>query len=211
MKNPSALKVVDLGPAEAHPDVPPPNALPEIEEHVRLLGMVTPDLIWAWDLRTRKVVRHPTFVEVLGESPLNHPASMEWWKSRVHPDDLPGVIEIYDRALADGSDEFSCEYRLRDRSGTYLIVEDRAQFLRDLNGEVIRIFGAVRNITKRQASRGGAGATDPDRRSDHGFRRHGDRGRRTAFRQCCGTQDDRPRARRTAPLAPLEDSSRVGE
>lgn len=150
MKNPSALKVVDLGPAEAQPDVKAPNTLPEIEEHVRLLGMVTRDLIWAWDLRTRKVVRHSTFVEVLGESPPNHPASMEWWKSRVHPDDLPRVMEIYDRALADGSDEFSCEYRLRDRSGTYLTVEDRAHFLRDLNGEVIRIFGAVRDITKRR-------------------------------------------------------------
>ncbi len=150
MKTPSALQTAHSKPTEVPPDSTTLDAMPAIEEQVKLLGMVTRDLIWAWDFRTHKVAHNATFVEVLGQSPPDHPASQEWWQALVHPDDLPGVLEIFNRALSDASDSVSFEYRLRDRQGNYLIVEDRLRILRNPMGEPIRVFGALRNITERR-------------------------------------------------------------
>ena len=125
-------------------------ALREIEEQVRLLGLATRDMVWSWDARSDRVIHNAAFSEALGEVPGPYAATVSWWKQRVHPADLDRVVLAFTAALREGRADISCEYRFRTREGVYSQVEDRACFVRDKRGQLIRVLGAMRDITQRK-------------------------------------------------------------
>jgi PAS domain S-box-containing protein len=125
-------------------------ALREIEEQVRLLGLATRDMVWSWDARSDRVIHNEAFAETLGDVPGPYAATVSWWKQRVHPADLDRVVLACSAALREGRADISYEYRFRKRDGTYAQVDDRACFVRDRRGGLVRVLGAMRDISKRK-------------------------------------------------------------
>ena len=78
------------------------------------------------------------------------PATPELIGSRVHPEDLPLLHDIIERARGDGTD-FECEYRLQmpDASVKYLHMVARGT--RDVDGR-LEYIGAVQDVTARRLS-----------------------------------------------------------
>lgn len=126
----------------------PPDALHV--EQVRLLGLATRDMVWSWDARSDRCVESAAFAEALGEIPKTFTAASAWWRERVHPSDRERISAAFDSAVRDGAGNFLAEYRLRKRDGTYLQVDDRACFVRGPEGEIVRMLGALRDITLRK-------------------------------------------------------------
>ena len=63
----------------------------------------------------------------------------------IHPEDLPGVIEAFSRAMATGSPyEFSARFRRTD--GVYRWFQDRGFPLRDKNGDIARWYLLITDI-----------------------------------------------------------------
>ena len=63
----------------------------------------------------------------------------------IHPEDLPGAIEAFSRAMATGSPyEFSARFRRKD--GVYRWFQDRGFPLRDRNGEIARWYLLITDI-----------------------------------------------------------------
>src|SRR5450432_1779091 len=122
----------------------------ESEDQVRLLSMITHDMIWSWDLRAQTVSVNDAFTAGLGDTGQDYAAELARWRSRVHPDDLPRVEAAFARALEQGSTSVSYEYRILDRTDSYLTVDDRVSLIRDGEGQLIQVFGAMRDITKRK-------------------------------------------------------------
>jgi PAS domain S-box-containing protein len=78
------------------------------------------------------------------------PVTLDLIASRVHPEDIPSLHDIIDRARGDGSD-FEYEHRLQmpDRSVKYLHVV--AHGTRDQDGR-LEYIGAIQDVTERRLS-----------------------------------------------------------
>jgi PAS domain S-box-containing protein len=122
----------------------------EIEEQVRLLGLATRDWVWSWDRRTDRIIHNKAFADALGEVPGPRAATQTWWQQRVHPADLNRVVSAFANAVNTRQTDAISEYRIRKVDGSYADVEDRVCFIRDAKGEINRVLGAMRDMTRRR-------------------------------------------------------------
>jgi PAS domain S-box-containing protein len=71
----------------------------------------------------------------------------EVWKNNIHPDDSTRVINKMKQAEDSGATDWQQEYRFYRGDGTLATVLDRAFILRDEKGDVLRVIGAMNDIT----------------------------------------------------------------
>jgi adenylate cyclase len=95
----------------------------------------------------------PTFIsqkikELLGYEREEYLESPDFWRSRVHPADLPRIEKGYRRLFEEG--HLSNEYRFRKRDGNYCWISDDLSLIRNTAGEPIEIVGAWSDITARK-------------------------------------------------------------
>ncbi|HUE94798.1 MAG TPA: methyl-accepting chemotaxis protein [Pseudomonas sp.] len=66
-----------------------------------------------------------------------------------HPEDLNGIINLYERQIVDpaGSGECVVEYRMRHKTRGYIWCRERGRAVRDEQGRLYRVIGAVRDIS----------------------------------------------------------------
>ncbi|MEO8217537.1 MAG: response regulator [Acidobacteriota bacterium] len=74
---------------------------------------------------------------------------LEWWFSRVHPEDLPRVRESFHAALNSG-ERWSLEYRFRRADGSYAYMTSHALVIRDPEGQALRVICASLDISERR-------------------------------------------------------------
>lgn len=80
------------------------------------------------------------------------------WDAQVsitHPDDLPKIMAIFDREILDphGSGEYVFEYRMRHKTRDYIWCRERGRAVRDAQGRLTRVIGAVRDISDEQSAK----------------------------------------------------------
>lgn len=122
--------------------------LAESKERYRLAARATSDAIWDWDLVKNVIVWNQAAVDRYGWTEAVDGTSFEWWKERVHPDDLDRVVQSIESFLEGTGDDWSEEYRFRRRDGTYAIVLDRGYLVRGPYLEPVRFVGALVDLTK---------------------------------------------------------------
>jgi PAS domain S-box-containing protein len=126
------------------------EALRKSEDRFQLASQAVQSVIYDWDMANDHVSRSQELVNLLGFS--NDEAGVatnEWYRSRVHPDDLERSITLLTAALDAGAERFEDEMRLQHRDGHYLWVRDCGLFLRDESGNVTRCVGSITDITAR--------------------------------------------------------------
>jgi PAS domain S-box-containing protein len=95
----------------------------------------------------------PTFIspnvkELLGYEREEYLGSPDFWRARVHPEDLLRIEKDYGRLFEEG--RLANEYRFRKKDGSYCWISDDLQLLRDPAGEPFEIIGAWNDITARK-------------------------------------------------------------
>lgn len=80
------------------------------------------------------------------------------WDAQVsitHPEDLPKVMAIFDREILAprGSGEYVFEYRMRHKTRDYIWCRERGRAVRDAQGCLTRVIGAVRDISDEQSAK----------------------------------------------------------
>ncbi|MGE5259801.1 MAG: response regulator [Actinomycetota bacterium] len=97
----------------------------------------------------------PTFVsasiqQMLGYKPREYLEDADFWRSRVHPDDLPDVeakqVELFRRG------EHLIEYRFRRKDGSYCWLSDEQHLIRDDDGRPVEVVGSWSDIDARKAT-----------------------------------------------------------
>lgn len=126
------------------------RALHDASERLRLAVQAADIGLWEWDLRTRK----PTFLEGyarhLGYDEDALPPDFDDWQARMHPDDVPRVLEHLDRFLADPRTGFEEEFRMRHRDGSWRWIYSRADVVRDATGQPLLMVGCQMDVTSRR-------------------------------------------------------------
>ena len=97
----------------------------------------------------------PTFVSaniahMLGFHPDEYLKHADFWRSHVHPDDLPEVeakqVELFHHY------EHLAEYRFRKRDGSYIWVSDEQHLIRDAQGHPVEVVGSWSDIDARKSA-----------------------------------------------------------
>jgi PAS domain S-box-containing protein len=126
------------------------TALRASDERFRLATQALAGFVYDWYLVTNRLQYFGRTEALLGWRVEEVPEDPEWWKSRVHPDDLPRAMKTSRAALDRGDAGWSVEYRVRHRDGHYIDVAEGARIVRNESGGLIRVVGGMTDISKRR-------------------------------------------------------------
>jgi PAS domain S-box-containing protein len=122
--------------------------LRESNQRFERIASATNEAVWDWDLRTDRIWRNEAFHKTFGVPNDEVQGTIEWWRQRVHPDDLRRVLDSIPAPIVAGKQQWTMEYRLRRLDGTYARVYDRGFVIFDREGQPARMVGAVIEISK---------------------------------------------------------------
>lgn len=115
-------------------------------EHATL---ATSDVIWEMDLENNTLFLSNNFTVVFGHGISGlEPIDDNIWLRNVHPDDLQRVLREEDDTINNSRERWEMEYRFKKVDGIYAAVLDRCFAMKDENGKVIKLIGAMRDVTK---------------------------------------------------------------
>ena len=120
------------------------------EERFGLIACMGTVVLWDWDLVTNRVWWSEGLHRVFGYEPTAIDPGREFWVSRVHRDDSPGVLASLHDVVERGRQEWSGEYRFRHANGAYVYVLDHALVVRSEEGRPRRMVGAMMDLTARK-------------------------------------------------------------
>jgi len=92
------------------------------------------------------------------------PTFQKFWRSRVHPEDLPGVEAAQAKLFSEG--RHVAEYRFRKSDGIYCWVSDEQHLVRDQNGNPLEVIGSWSEVTARKTAEQKALAESEQRLTD---------------------------------------------
>ena len=124
-------------------------ALRTSEERYLLALAGSTDGLWDWDLLSDSVFYSDRFREILGYSSQEFPGAIDFFRSRLHPEDAEAIWAAIERHLKDRV-PYKVEYRLRTKSGDYLWFLARGQAIWNTEGKAIRMSGSIQDITERK-------------------------------------------------------------
>jgi PAS domain S-box-containing protein len=121
----------------------------EAEERLNLALEVGRIGTWDIELATNVMFWSPGEYELFGYRPQECTPSWEMWKRRIHPEDLPHVLEQWEAAKKEHRD-LRIECRVCLPGGISRWIEGKARFFYDSVGRPYRAIGASRDITERK-------------------------------------------------------------
>jgi PAS domain S-box-containing protein len=124
------------------------RSLRESEERYALVSEAVAEGIYDWNIKLNSLFVSPRLMEIFGFE--GSSLTSEDWSRRLHPDDK----ENYRTALRDCFKQrtlkLECQYRIKAADGNYRWVEDHGLPIRNEAGWVIRLVGAVSDISRRR-------------------------------------------------------------
>ena len=125
-------------------------APPRDEERLTQLLSASPAVIYSFKASGNFA---PTFVStnietLFGYAPCEYLDNPNFWRERVHPDDLRRAETEVTDLFKNG--KHALEYRFRRKDGSYCWVNDEQHVIRDEKGEPVEIVGSWSDITARK-------------------------------------------------------------
>ncbi|WNM20307.1 PAS domain-containing protein [Flavobacterium capsici] len=120
----------------------------EAKERYDIVAKATSDTIWDWHIEDDIMIWNKGIQGVFGYNKKEIEKSSKWWFERIHPEDsLKMSVRLYS-FLDFVKDRWQDEYRFRCADGTYKHVIDRGFLLKDKDGKIIRMIGAIQDVSK---------------------------------------------------------------
>jgi PAS domain S-box-containing protein len=126
-----------------------PEALGLAAKRFEFVTLATRDALYDWDLVSHEIWRNENYQRLFG-APARDRHSDNWWVDRLHPADRERVLAAQDAAFASAENLLSREYRLRRPDGSYADIVERYLIVRGAKGRVVRLIGALTDITERK-------------------------------------------------------------
>lgn len=107
------------------------------------------DGFWDWNVATNQWYVSNRWKELRGiavDEAISD--SVAVWCETVHPEDRDRVLDRFHQYVAQGSGQYSDEYRILRRDGSIVWVLDRGQAVWDDTGKALRVTGSQTDITK---------------------------------------------------------------
>lgn len=116
-------------------------------ERFKILAKATLEAVIDWDLENDFIFYGEGFNNMFGYTTFN--ADTDLWKKNIHADDSKRVMKDLNKAIKDPKKEFfNSEYRFVKFNGNIAYIQHKGIFVRNDKGEVIRIIGAMVDLTE---------------------------------------------------------------
>ena len=122
----------------------------ESQERLRLAVSASNIGFFDRDLLTHQVNFSPEWKSQIGYAADEIKEDISEWESRIHPDDLPEVLEREQEYINGFTPNYEAEYRLRHKDGSYRWILARGIVLKDPDGQAIRMLGCHIDITQQK-------------------------------------------------------------
>lgn len=116
--------------------------------------------IWDWWICDDKVFYSDKWKAQIGYQPDEIENTFENWQKNLHPEDHDRMVNAVQEFIQNPKDYFVEEFRLRHKDGSYRWIRNRASAVLNEKGEVIRMFGAHKDITERKLAEEALNKTD---------------------------------------------------
>ncbi len=117
-------------------------------ERYDIVAKATSDTIWDWDLKTDKFIFNKGIQGIFGYKTEDVGDNIQWWFDKIHPEDsLKMSVKIYSY-IEQKTEKWQDYYRFLCADGSYKYVYDRGFLVMDEHKNVIRVIGAMQDITK---------------------------------------------------------------
>ncbi|WP_435654031.1 PAS domain-containing protein [Cellulophaga baltica] len=118
-------------------------------ERFEKIAEATQDAIWDWDLVNNTLYQGKGYQTLFGYDSSEGDVTFEFWRTKVHPEDLEHAIASTENLLKQKTGTyFKTEYRYLKSDDTYAYVIDRGSVIRNDDGDVVRMVGAMQDITE---------------------------------------------------------------
>jgi PAS domain S-box-containing protein len=129
--------------AEAH--------LLESEERWKFALEGAGDGVWDWNIQTGEALFSRRWKEMLGFAESEIENNSAEWTSRVHPEDMPGVMANIQAHLEGKTPSAVVEFRMLCKDGSWRWILGRGMVVsRDASGKPIRLIGTNADISERK-------------------------------------------------------------
>ncbi len=124
------------------------HALTKSVERYHYVNEATSDAIYDWDVWNNKMYRGSGFETIFGY--IEKKISIKGRLILLHPDDRERYKSVVFAALRDSSNnKWRIEYRLKDASGKYRNVVDKAYIIKN-GGRAVRVIGAIQDVSQQK-------------------------------------------------------------
>ncbi len=120
--------------------------LKEALERYELVAKATHDVIYDFDAANNQVKYSGSIEDLLGFATESITDSNEWWKNKIHPDDLDRVLRKHKQAIRNKEENCGLEYRLKTNNNQYKYVYDQGYLQYDGQQKFVRMIGAIKDI-----------------------------------------------------------------
>jgi PAS domain S-box-containing protein len=135
-------------------------ALAASEERYRMVERATDNVIWEWRVRDDTAHFSENLLAVFGYPGGHKDRAFQWWRERVHPDDLEEVAHREFDALQRGEQTYRVEYRFRRANGEYAWIVDTGFMVLDAKGNLERVVGSFRDATREKEAQAALAASE---------------------------------------------------
>ncbi|HNA88177.1 MAG TPA: PAS domain S-box protein [Anaerolineales bacterium] len=127
------------------------KALREAEEMYRTLVEKTSVVTYrdTADINAHSLYISPQIQKMTGYTQSQWLSTPTFWKSLVHPEDLPGVLKDVEKCITTGEKTVS-EYRIFTKDRRWVWVRDEAIAIKDSKGELQNVHGVYVDITEQK-------------------------------------------------------------
>jgi PAS domain S-box-containing protein len=122
------------------------NLTPGTDERYRLVIEAVAEGIYEWSTTTNHLELSTRLTEMFGFE--KGELTSASWVERVHSDDRTRYRDATVAYFKGEMPYFSCEYRILNKSGQWCWVSDRATSIRNADGRVLRLIGAITDISE---------------------------------------------------------------
>lgn len=121
-------------------------------ERFQIVTQATSDAIWDFDIVNNNLYWGEGFYTLFGYDPKTINPNFEFLLSLIHPDERDRIFRLIQTYLDPRSRKTNWleEYRFLKSNGTYTFVLDKAIFIRNEDGVVTRVVGAMQDISNQK-------------------------------------------------------------
>ena len=125
------------------------QALRESEARLAKTHQVAKIGNWMWDIQADHVTWSREVFSMFGLHPVTFVPSKDGYMDFVHPDDRAIVTAAIDRSLATGA-PYNLDHRVMLPDGSVRFVNEQGELEYDGDGQPVRMFGTMHDITSRK-------------------------------------------------------------
>jgi len=126
------------------------HALQQSDERFRAVTNATHDLVYDLDIASQTMWFNDVLQTEYGFSKRSIVPHIDWWLSRMHPDEVGNLEEQFQKLLRSKRTTWTIEFQFRKADDSYAIVRNRAFVLRGTSGKPVRVIGSCQDITQQK-------------------------------------------------------------